>query len=133
MVQDKFDEIRQLKKNYFNLAEIHREEREALLRLINALSLLAPAKAGIENEIQSLKAMISTDGDLSIPELEDTTKTIKDLIVNKKAGAVEEEMVETLKARLIEACRIIKRIMASILDDFYPVTEDIKKAADSIR
>lgn len=133
MAEDKLDEIRQLKKNYFNLAEIHKEEREALLKVINALSLLAPAKAGIEKEIHSLKAMISTDGDLLVPELEDLTRAIKDLIVNKKVGGVDEEMVDQLEGRLIESCRIIKRIMTSILDDFYPVTEDIKKAADNIK
>ncbi len=133
MAEDKFDEIRQLKKNYFNLAEIHREEREALLKVINALSLLAPAKPEIEKEIHSLKAMISTDGDLPTSDLEDATRAIKDLVANKKGSVVDEEMIEHLEARLIEACRIIKRIMASILDDFYPVTDDIKKFADSIR
>jgi diguanylate cyclase len=133
MTEDKLDEIRQLKKNYFNLAEIHKEERDALLKVINALSLLAPAKAGIEKEIHSLKAMISTDGDLPVPELEDSTRAIKDLIVNKKVGGVDEEMVDHLERRLIESCRIIKRIMTSILDDFYPITEDIKKAAEGIR
>ncbi len=132
MAEDKFDEIRQLKKNYINLAEIHREERDALLKVINALSLLAPAKPEIEKEIRSLKAMISTDGDLPTSDLEDTTRAIKDLVVNKKGGASEEEMIEQLEARLLEACRIIKRIMASILDDFYPVTDDIKKAAEGI-
>jgi diguanylate cyclase len=133
MAEDKFDEIRQLKKNYFNLAEIHKEERDALLKVINALSLLAPAKAGIEKEIHSLKAMISIDGDLHVPDLEDATRAIKDMIVNKKVGGVDEEMVDQLEDRLIESCRIIKRIMTSILDDFYPVTEDIKKAADNIK
>lgn len=133
MAQEKTEELKQLKKNYFKLAEIHREERDALLKVINALSLLTPAKGAFEKNIHELKEKISTDGDLPIAELEDATKAIKDLIVNKKVGGIDDEMVGRLEERLIESCRIIKRIMTSILDDFYPVSEDIKKAAENIR
>jgi len=137
MAEDKFDEIRQLKKNYFNLAEIHKEERDALVKAINALSLLAPVKAGMEKEIKALRETISIDGDLPVPEIEEMTRGIKDRIVNKAdiygAESLDEEMVGRLEDRLIESCRIIKRIMNSILDDFYPVTEDIKKVADNIK
>jgi diguanylate cyclase len=133
MAEDKFDEIRQLKKNYINLAELHKEERDALLKVINALTLLAPAKAAIEKDIQALKTMITTDGDLPIQELEEATRGIKDTIVNKTSTGIDEEMVDRLEDRLIESCRMMKKIMNSILDDFYPVTEDIKTVADNIK
>jgi diguanylate cyclase len=133
MAEDKFDEIRQLKKNYINLAELHKEERDALLKVINALTLLAPAKATIEKDIQALKTMITTDGDLPIQELEEATRGIKDTIVNKTNTGIDEEMVDRLEDRLIESCRMMKKIMNSILDDFYPVTEDIKTVADNIK
>lgn len=132
MAKDKLDEIRQLKRSYINLAEIHREERDALLKVINTLGLLAPVNGEVEKEIRALKEMIGTDSDLPIPELEDAAKGIRDMIVNKTGGGVDDEMVERLEDRLIESCRIVKRIMVSILDDFYPVTEDMKKAADHI-
>lgn len=133
MAEDKIDEIKQLKKNYFTLAEIHKEEREALMKVINALSLLASSRAELQKEIHSLKEMITTDGDLPIYDLEETTKGIKDLIVNKTDGGIDEELVERLKERLVESCRAIKKIMVSILDDFYPLTDDIKKAAENIQ
>jgi diguanylate cyclase len=137
MAEDKFDEIKQLKKNYFNLAELHREERDALVKVINALSLLAPSNAGIEKDIKLLRDSISTDGDLSISDIEDVTKGIKDKLVNKSdiyaAEGFDEEMVRRMEDRLIESCRIVKRIMNSILDDFYPMTEEIKNAADNIK
>jgi diguanylate cyclase len=137
MAEDKFDEIKQLKKNYFNLAEIHSEERDALVKVINTLSLLIPSKAGIESDIRLLKEKISTDGDLFVPDIEDVTKGIKDKLVNKAeiyaAEGVDEEMVRRMEDRLIESCRIVKRVMNSILDDFYPMTEDIKNAADKIK
>lgn len=132
MSENKFEEIRQLKKNYINLAEIHKEERDALLKVINALSLLAPSNSAIEKEIHAVKEITLTDGDLSIPELEDAARGIRDIVVNKTAGAVDDDMVYQLEERLVESCRIIKRIMVAILDDFYPVNEDMKKAADSI-
>jgi diguanylate cyclase len=137
MAEDKFDEIKQLKKNYFNLAELHREERDALVKVINALSLLAPSNAGMEKNIKLLRDSISTDGDLSIPDIEDVTKGIKDKLVNKSdiyaTEGLDEEMVRRLEDRLIESCRIVKRIMNSILDDFYPMTEEIRNAADKIK
>jgi len=133
MAEDKIDDIKQLKKNYFTLAEIHKEEREALMKVINALSLLASSRAELQKEIHSLKEMITTDGDLPIYDLEETTKGIKELIVNKTDGGIDEELVERLKERLVESCRAIKKIMVSILDDFYPLTDDIKKAAENIQ
>jgi|WetSurMetagenome_2_1015567.scaffolds.fasta_scaffold35360_3 diguanylate cyclase (GGDEF)-like protein len=137
MTEDKFDEIKQLKKNYFNLAELHREERDVLVRAINALSVLAPSGAGMEKDIRLLREQVSTDGDLSIQDIEDITRGIKDKLVNKRdiyaAEGIDDEMVRRLEDRLIESCRIVKRVMNSILDDFYPMTEDIKNAADNIK
>jgi diguanylate cyclase (GGDEF)-like protein len=137
MTEDKFDEIKQLKKNYFNLAELHKEEREVLVKAINTLSILAPSGAGMEKDIRLLREQIGTDGDLSIQDIEDVTKGIKDKLVNKPdiyaAGGVDDEMVRRLEDRLVESCRIVKRVMNSILDDFYPMTEDIKKIADNIK
>jgi len=135
MAEDKFDEIRQLKKNYIKLAEIHREERETLLKVINTLSLLAPAKAGIEKDVRLLRETIGADdGDLPIPEIEEMLSGIKDRIINKADdGGADEEIIDRLEDRLIESCRIIKRLMISILDDFYPVTEDIRKLGDNIK
>jgi diguanylate cyclase (GGDEF)-like protein len=137
MVEDKFDEIKQLKKNYFNLAELHREERDVLVKAINALSILAPSGAGMEKDIRLLRDQVGTDGDLSIQDIEDVTKVIKDKLVNKSdiyaAEGIDDEMVRRLEDRLIESCRIVKRVMNSILDDFYPMTEDIRNAADNIK
>jgi diguanylate cyclase (GGDEF)-like protein len=137
MTEDKFDEIKQLKKNYFNLAELHREERDVLVRAINTLSILAPSGAGMEKDIRLLKDQVSTDGDLSIQDIEEVTKGIKDKLVNKPdmyaAEGIDDEMVHRLEDRLIESCRIVKRVMNSILDDFYPMTEEIKGAADNIK
>ena len=136
MAKNKSDEVKQLKKDYFELAEIHREERGALLNIINTFSLVASYQEDIALDIQSVKKLISPDGELPLDDIEDGIRTLKNKIIARENESQpdnkREALSQSLGERLVESCRVIKKIMVAILDDFYPLTEELAKKAENI-
>ena len=130
MAKDKSDEIKRLKRDYFELIELRREERDALARVINTFGLLASGQEGIAEDIRTLKEMITPDGELPLDEIELGIRKIKEKIIAKESDTPDQ--LDELGERLLESCRIIKRIMAAVLEDFYPITEEMQKAAQEI-
>lgn len=130
MTEDKSGEIKRLKNDYFELIEIHREEREALSRVINTFGLLASGHSDIAEDIRNIKDMISQDGELAIDEIDLKIRGIKEKIITQESE--KPDQLDELRELLLESCRIIKRIMAVILEDFYPITEEMQKAAQDI-
>ena len=130
MAKDNSDEIKRLKKDYFELIEIHREERDALTRVINTFGLLASGQDGITEDIRTLKEMITPEGELPLNEIDLNVRKIRGKIIEKESYT--HDQIDVLRERLLESCRIIKRIMAVILEDFYPITEEMQKAAQEI-
>lgn len=130
MAKGKGDEISRLKNDYFELIELRREEREALARVINTFGLLASSQIEIAEDIRNIKEMILPDGELSLDEIDTEIRKIKEKIIEKESD--QPDQLDDLTNRLIESCRIIKRIMAAILEDFYPMTEEMQEAAQKI-
>jgi diguanylate cyclase (GGDEF)-like protein len=124
-----------LKRDLFDLMEARRDERELILKFINSISVLASEHDEISDEIRRIKSMITPDGELALDEIEEGIRELKEKLLEKeKAGETDEasDILKGLSERLIESCRIHKRVMAAILDDFYPLTDEMKKVADGI-
>ncbi|MFC1868322.1 GGDEF domain-containing protein [Thermodesulfobacteriota bacterium] len=137
MAKDKDDEIKQLKRDYFELTETHREEKEILLRVINTLGLLASEQEDLAEDIRELKGMITPDKELPVKELEIGIREIRDKIMANDSKAESQgddtDPLHNLGEKVVESCKIIKRIMAVILEDFYPMTQEMNKLAEDIR
>ena len=136
MSKDRDEEIRQLKRDYFDIVESHREERESLLTVINTFGLLASGQDDMAEDIQALKGMMVPDGDLPLDEIAQAVRRIKARIIAREEGAEsgvgKADQLRDLEGRVIEACRVLKRIMAAILEDFYPMTEEMEASAKEI-
>ncbi len=136
MGKDVSKEMKALKKDYFELLEDRREERDILLTLVNTLGLLASGRDDVTEDIRAIKGMITPDGKLPLGDIELGIRNLKDMIITKERifepESDEPNPLSEMEGRLIEACRVIKRIMSAILDDFYPMTEVMKAEADKI-
>ena len=136
MPKDRDEEIRQLKRDYFEMVEAHREERETLLTVINTLGLLASSQQDMAEDIQALKGMIVPDGDLPVDEITEAVRRIKARIIAREEGTESggdgSDPLQDLEGRVVESCRALKRIMASLLEDFYPMTEEMEASAKGI-
>ena len=136
MSKDPTKELKQLKTDYFELEEDRLEERETLKRVINTFGAFAAIPDDMVKNLADLKGMISIKGDLPIDEIDAELRKIKDKIFEKESmtdsNKEEPDMLLLMQERVIEACRIIKRIMAALLDDFYPLSAELENSAENI-
>ncbi len=135
MTDVKKDEISQFKKDLIDLIESRREERELMLEVISSLSLLATGHEDILEKTSQIKEEIVPEGEISFEFIRSLSREIKDTLIAKERVSGDQEMseIDLLTERFIESCRIMKKVMAVILEDFYPMPDDMKKAADLIR
>ena len=135
MADVKKDEISQLKKDVIDLIESRREERELMVEVISSLNLLAAGHQDILEKTRQIKEGIVPEGEISFEFIRSLSREIKDTLIAEERISGEQEMneIDLLTERFIESCRIMKRLMAVILEDFYPMSDDMKKAADLIR
>ena len=127
-------ELTKIKKDFIDLIESRREERELMIEVINCLNLLATEK-DISDKIRQLKDEIVPDGEISFEGIKSLSREIKNILFERERDSTSEEFnkIDLLTDRFIDSCRIIKKIMAGVLEDFYPMTEEMQKAADLIR
>ncbi|NLD36209.1 MAG: GGDEF domain-containing protein [Desulfatiglans sp.] len=135
MADTKKDEIAQLKKDFINLLESRREERELMIDILNSFNLFAAGQEEISAKVRGIKERITPDGEIKPEDVKALNRDLKDSLLAKEreSGAEQINEIELLTERFLESCRAIKKIMAAILEDFYPVSDDMKKAADAIR
>ncbi|MGD9157742.1 MAG: GGDEF domain-containing protein [Desulfobacteraceae bacterium] len=128
-------EITKLKKDLIDIIESRREERELMIEVINSLHLLATGQEDISDKIRQIRDEIVPDGDISFEGIRSLSREIKDKLIERERISGDEELnrIEILTERFIDSCRVMKRIMAAILEDFYPLPDEMQKTADSIR
>jgi diguanylate cyclase (GGDEF)-like protein len=129
-------EIERLKKDCLNMEELRHDEKHCLLKVINAFGTVMAEHEEFSEEYQTLKKMVNTDRALPIDLIENEVDKLRSKIFAEetKKGIDEEDLsrLNELKDRLFQSCRIVKKIMIVLLDDFYPVTGELKTKADSI-
>lgn len=135
MEDEKKQEIVKLKKDFIDLIESRREEREIIAEVLNSVNLLAVGQEDISEKIRQIRDEIIPDGEIGLENIKSIGREIKDRLIERERASGNEELneIELLTDRFIESCRIVKKIMAVILEDFYPMSEEMKKAADLIR
>lgn len=135
MADDKKDEIRKLKKDFIELIESRREERELMVEVISSLNLLAIGKDDISEGIKKIREMITPEDDLEFDNIRSLNRELKDKLIARErdCGAEEVTELELLSDKYIESCRTMKRIMAAILEDFYPLSDEMQQDADMIK
>jgi len=136
MENDEKKNIGKIKKDFINLIESRRDEREAVLSILNTLSLLATGQDEVYEDIIHIKEMISLDDDLALDDIDKLNLSLKDKLIQKEKNDETNNVSsdwDELSEKLIDSCRIMKRIMAVVLEDFYPLPEEMQKEANLIK
>jgi len=130
------EEIKRLKEDSLRTEEFEHDEKNCLLKVINAFGTVMAMHEEFSKEYRTVKKMINTDRALPIDQIENEIDKLRSKIFAEetKKGFDEENQgqLNELKNRLFQSCRIVKKIMIALLDDFYPVTGELKTKADSI-
>ena len=71
---------------------------------------------------------------MPLVQIENQVETLKNKIFTQETKQVfdDRNKLDELNDSLLASCRIIKRIVVALVDDFYPTTGELKAKADSI-
>jgi diguanylate cyclase len=131
------DELKRLKQDYLELDRIHHEEKELLTRILQTFGTCVSADPEILGHVESLKRKIKPDLPLDQEFLEEELDRMKSRILfleeePSPTGDTQDTIPDLSKDDLQEACQCLKRIIISLLEDFYPVHPDLEKQAQGI-
>ena len=131
------DELDRLKKDYFEMERVNHNEKKCLLKVINAFGSVVGMNLEFKEEYQAIKRMVNTKTDLPIDHIDEKISQLRKKIFSKETKTEFDENsidhIHEIEERLFETCRVVKKIVYALLDDFYPVTGDLKAKADSIK
>ncbi|MGD8386636.1 MAG: GGDEF domain-containing protein [Desulfobacteraceae bacterium] len=130
------DELKRLKQDYLDLDRTHQDERELLARIIQALATCASSDSRIAEHVEVLRRKTHPDDPLDSAALEAELDRLKNrlLLLEEEPETVEGTLsgLDESEARFVEACRILRRIMVTLLEDFYPIRPQLESQADGI-
>jgi len=130
-------ELERLKKDFLEAERICRNEKECLVKVINTFGNVMAMHEEFAEEHHAVKKMIKAGETLPVNLIEKEISNLKAKIfaLETEKGFDESslEQLNELNERLLETCRIVKRVVYALLDDFYPLTTELKAQADAIR
>lgn len=136
MAEKAGDELKRLKKDYLELDRLHQEEKELLIRVVRALGSAAAADPELNAAVEAMEAELVPDEPLDQDRLERTLDRFKNgLRAGAEASSRPAEgspASDLLAERLFEACRILRKVMIALLEDFYPLSADLSARAGEI-
>jgi diguanylate cyclase len=134
MDRDANTEVKRLKQEFLEMERANRDEKDSLVKVIQVLGTVMAAQSELAEEWESLRRQIQPDGPLSVDLVEEGLKKVKDKILAKEWGSENLlKQTEGLKERLQESTKVVRKILISLLDDFYPLTGDLTAKALSIK
>jgi diguanylate cyclase (GGDEF)-like protein len=136
MDNDHRDETQKLRRDYLELESRHLEEREGLLRVIHALGVVVAGHGDMAGDVEALENHLRSEGTLPLDLIETDLRKLKNKILPLEAkggpdrGTAED--VHTLKATLMEACGLVRKMISAVLEDFYPLSNRLAQQAAAI-
>ncbi len=134
MDNNKTHEIERLKNECLLIEQRREDEKRCLSNVILTLGRVVGMQKGLSGEYHALKRLIDPAKDLAVDKIESQVEILKNKIFTEetKKAYHEQNTLEELNERLLRLCRIIKRIVVALVDDFYPTTGELKARADAI-
>ena len=136
MEKDLREELRQLKRDFLEQERVCRNEKESLISAINTFGVVVAMHEEMAEQVQAVRRLATLDKALPLDEIEKEISKLKDKIITKEGDSVSDEGdLEPLRKeeeRLLEACRIVRKIMFALLEDFYPMSSELEARAKAI-
>lgn len=136
MASDHENTIKKLKRDYFELEKTLLQERESLANVINTYAVVLQRYPHLAESIETIKRLISkVDDELPTELIDREVKALKGKIFSKEMESVFHEDLERAKETkeaLLQACRLIRRIIITIAEDFYPLDKALEEKASAL-
>ncbi len=130
------DELKRLKKDYLELDRVHQEEKALLIRIVRALGAASAEDPELDAAVEAMEAGLVPDEPLDQEQLERTLDRFKSglraLSEASRDSRGSPPGSDPAAERLFEACRILRKIMIALLEDFYPLSPELSARAGDI-
>lgn len=127
-----------LKKDYLDMERVTHDEKECLLKIINTFGIVMAMHTELAEEYDEVKKLVDIDTDKVLPmnQIEKLIGKLKSRIFLSEVKAEPEQDLQEKEnepnERLLKMCGMIQHIATVLLDDFYPVTDELKEKANDI-
>ena len=125
-----------LKKEYLALEKTHYNEKECLLKVVNTFGIIVDRSPQLRETYQKIKPMLQNGELLPVDQILNETNMLRSNIFSEEVkSGPEEAQGEGDKPQdqdLLEAYKILNRIVIALTDDFYPINAEMKLKADAI-
>ena len=128
-------QIRDLKKEIFDLEKTTYQEKQALISLINILIVVASKYPGLSEELKCLQDLLSCDQHIDIEALERQVSSLKTKLLASEVEAISPEDISRLKEfkeTVVVACRALRKIIISVTENLYPLDSILSERASKI-
>ncbi len=136
MGNDMRAEFEGLKREYLALEKTHYNEKECLLKVVNTFGTIVDRSTQLRDTYQKIKQMLQNGGALPVDLILSETNTLRSRIFSEevKSGPeqTEDDGENAQDKDLLEAYKILNRIVIALTDDFYPINDEMKQKADAI-
>jgi diguanylate cyclase len=127
------------KTNVFELDELFRSEKSCLLKVIQTYGLLLGERPEIAEEVQAIRGLMGMDGDLPVDAVRAEVDKLKGKLLQGEMtektatqGTSANEL-ELLEAKVMESCGLFRKVMNTIIEDFYPLDKGLEEKASAIK
>ncbi len=136
MEPDLKEALKRLKRDFLEQERVCRNEKESLISAINTFGVVVAMDEEMVEQVQAVRKLATLDKELPLDEIEKEISRLKDKIIAKEGemASVEGDPGQPTKTeeRLLEACRIVRKIMFALLEDFYPMSNELEDRAKAI-
>ncbi|MBN2062806.1 MAG: GGDEF domain-containing protein [Deltaproteobacteria bacterium] len=136
MSRDLDKEFEQLKKDYFDLEETRREEKESLLKVVNTFGVIASTQDEINEEIRKIRDAVNSKGEIDPDFIDEGLYRIKQTILKKERSSendlIGSDPFQDMADKISDACRGFRQIMIALIDDFYPSKGETAVSSEKI-
>ena len=127
------DHLKAVRKEYLELEQTSRAERDCLQKVIHVYGSVVAIRPELAGEVDQLRGLMATEEALPLEALEAELSKLRDKILTLEKsfemGAGGDETPTDLRDRLMASCRAIRKIMLPLLDDFYPLNQELEDEA----
>ncbi len=136
MTEQLKQELRRIKTELIEMERMYAAEKECLINVINVFSVIAEMTSEFTQDSQAIKQLLTADTHCPVNAIADAAARLKKKIFNREfetgRNDTDAAAPEYDNQPVLAACRIIRNIMAALLDDFYPLTGRLKEKAAAV-
>jgi len=131
--QAPMDELTRMKGQLLEAEETHSAEKTTLLRLVATYGKIVETYPEFAEDVHEISQLVRNGDDLQTRRIDQFVNTLRQKIFRQETMSTKSTQDEKeAETRLASACRIIKGIVETVFEDFYPLTDALRRRADGM-